>query len=259
MSANEYKPIRLTTGKNIDYAGLIQQTQSNKDAQAKASGPSVELARLGIKGETKVSYKRDAQGNLIMDKNGKPVVVTQFTPTEVPEWFTHAIMVLSGMEPCYFEGCDEVLAKYNDELKILESRPGGCRECDRAKLRRKYATVFRNALPPSEVNRIAAPVIPPHTVTNLATNEVKHVPKRTIAYGTIRREIPQALKDAFTKAPSERKLIVNGQEIPIHALPPNPSHSGVTLGSGAESTSGNLSEGGVLRQAPASDPQVHAD
>lgn len=258
MSANEYKPIRLTQGKAIDYASLMQQTQLNKDVQAKAGGPSAELARLGIKGETKVTYKRDANGNLLLDKNGKPIVVTQFTPTEVPEWFTHAIMVLSGMEPCYFEGCDEVLAKYNEELKVLEARPGGCRECDRAKLRRKYATVFRNALPPNEANRIAQPTIPPHTVKNLATNEVTHVPRKTVPYGTIRREIPQALRDAFTKSPKERKLIVNGQEIPIDALQSHPTYPGVTLGPGTESTGGDQPARDVLRKAPANYPEVHA-
>lgn len=243
MSENTYKPIRLTKGKSIDYTSLLRRPPTNtKDLTVRAHSPNEELARLGIRGETVINYKKDKNGNILRDNRGNPITVTQFTPTEVPAWFTKAIMVLSGHEPCYFEGCEQIVADYKTELHQMESRPGGCKDCEKAKLKRKYSTKFRDALPPAEANKIAPPSIPPHTVTNLATHETISVPRQDAPY-TIRRAIPQSIKDAFTKRATEGKLIVNGKEMTIDELrelqqPQRTEDTGATESTGSPSSGG---------------------
>lgn len=232
-----YNPIRLTNGKVVDYKNLLRKAPSGKTLTVEKANPAQELERLGIRGETKVTYRRDKDGNVMYDSQGRPMAVTQFTPREIPAWFTKAIMVLSEHEPCYFEGCEEIVQQYKSELKALEKRPGGCRDCDKAKLKRKYSTMFRNALPPNEVNKVAQPTIPPHTITNLATNETISVPRKLAPYSSIKREVPEGVQEIFTKKANERKLFVNGEEISIDALDPSkqPKIPGITTGSGNSS------------------------
>lgn len=233
----EYKPVPLTKGPKVDYAKLLRGQPAPKDIRVSTGMEDDALAKLGIKGKTEITYKKDENGNLILDSNGKPVTIKTFTPTEVPAYFTHAIMVLNGHEPCYFEGCEQVVEQYNTELEILKKRPGGCRECDKARLQRKFAMMFRNALPPTEANKIAQPSIPPHTVTNMATKQVVHVPRKPVPYATIRREVPPEIKEAFTKHASERKLIVNGQVVPLESVnAENKTDTGATGGSESPSS-----------------------
>lgn len=214
---NTYKPIRLTSGKKVDYSAIMKRkAEGNKTADIEKRGPGAELAKLGIRGTTRVSFRKDDQGNIIRDKNGNPVTISQFTPTEVPAWFTKAIMILSGHEECYFEGCNEIVDAYKQELATLEARPGGCRECDRSRLKRTYAQKFRNALPPNEANKLSRPIIPPHRVINMETNTITVEPKKPAPFKAIRREVPKELQEAFTRRATESKLIINGQEVEFH-------------------------------------------
>ncbi len=223
MSApKEYKPVPLTKGPQIDYSKLMRTHVSPKEFRAQHSPENVTLESLGIKGKTEIEYRKDKDGNPILDVNGNPIVIKRFTPTEVPAYFTHAIMVLNGHEPCYFEGCEQIVSTYKRELDVLQNRPGGCRDCDRSRLQRKFAAMFRNALPPAEANKIAPPTIPPHTVMNMSTKQTIQVQRKAVPYATIRREVPPELKKAFTERPMERKLIVNNQEIPLNNVKPLP-------------------------------------
>lgn len=232
MSTNHYNPVRLTKGPQINYGAMMRQQPTPKEIQVQNNLDETSLESLGIKGTTEVTYKRDENGNLVMDANGKPVTIKKFTPTEVPAYFTRAIMVLAGHEPCYFEGCEEVVAGYKAELEVLERRQGGCRPCDRAKLQRKYAHKFRNALPPTEANKIEPPTIPPYTVTNVTTKETVQVPRRQIPYATIRREVPPELAKAFTLKASQRKLVVNSQVVPLDGTTqPDGQNTGTPAGS----------------------------
>lgn len=219
MSDNIYKPIRLTKGKEISYQNLLSKVPTgNKEIQAKVQGPSAELAKFGIKGETTITYKRDKDGNLVRNQYGQPITVSEFRPTEVPEWFTHGIAVLNGQAPCYFEGCQEVVDAYKRELQQMQSRPGGCTECAKGALLRRHVTHFQNALPPEEANKLAKPTVPPYTLTNMVTHETVNVPRHQVPYATIRREIPKSMRDAFTIKAKESKLYVNGQEVPIEPI-----------------------------------------
>lgn len=214
----EYKPVPLTRGPQVNYGNMLRAGTAPRDLRAKKSPENSTLESLGIKGKTEIEYRKDENGNPLLDANGRPIVIKKFTPTEVPAYFTHAIMVLNGHEPCYFEGCEQIVSTYKQELSVLESRPGGCRDCDRGRLQRKFAALFRNALPPAEANKLAQPTIPPHTVTNLTTKQTVQVPRKAVPYATIRREVPESLKEAFTSKLSERKLIVNSQVIPIDSV-----------------------------------------
>lgn len=234
-----YNPVRLTSGPKINYGDMLRNKANPKDERVRYQQHEANsLESLGIKGNTEISYKRDAQGNLVLDANGNPVVIKKFTPTEIPAYFTHAIMVLNGHEPCYFEGCEQIVDMYNNELELLKKRPGGCRDCDKARLQRKFASMFRNALPPEEANKIVQPTMPPYKVTNVATREVTTVPRHPIPYATIRREIPPEVKEAFTKMQSERKLMVNNEIIPLNdASLQNNKDSGTPETSGSSSAS----------------------
>lgn len=223
----DYKPIRLTKGKSVDYNAILKKpVPVNKDVVLKQTAPSAELAKLGIKGETTLTYRRDDKGNLVLDKAGKPVTDVSFRPTEVPAWFTKAVMVLAGKEPCYFEGCEEVVEEYKKELAALESNPKGCSECAKASLKRKYSRKFQQALPPVEANKLAQPTVPPYRVINHETKTITVSPRKPGAYTTIRREIPKGVLESFTKKAGTAKLIVNGQEIEYHGTP---EHAQFTL------------------------------
>lgn len=237
----EYKPIKLTTGKAVNYAAILKKPiPVNKDVVIKQSSPGAELAKLGIKGETTVTYKKDENGNILLDKAGQPITITQFRPTEIPAFFTKAIAMLNGQEPCYFEGCDKIVESFQKELAILEAKPGGCRNCERGHLQRTYVDKLRNILPAEEANKLAKPIIPAYKIVNRETNTITVSPRKEGSYTSIRREVPKATLETFTKKANEHKLIVNGQEITYHG---NPEHAQIRL---TEPTGqpGNPSTGG---------------
>lgn len=56
-------------------------------------------------------------------------------------------MQFFGEGPCWFDGCDEMREKYHEEMDALENRPGGCRNCDKGALIRKYLAKVAAAQP----------------------------------------------------------------------------------------------------------------
>lgn len=214
-----FQPIKLAKEAKIKEFQQMLIDKLPEEGQARGIE---ELKKLGIQGVTTVEQVKDANGNPVYDKNGNPVTRTVFTATHTPAYYMKAIPILNGVEPCYFEGCEEIVAAYNKEL-AAEGGPA-CTHCKKGQLLRKYLLEIRNALPPEEVNKIAQPSIPPRIVKNMRTGETKVFERKTVPYATIRRVVPDYLKKAFTSEETERKLFMttygeNGQITGITELP----------------------------------------
>ena len=61
----------------------------------------------------------------------------------VPQSTQNMLQFFQLDQPCAFLGCAEMRTSYAKELEELENQPGGCRDCDRGELIRKYMTVMQ--------------------------------------------------------------------------------------------------------------------
>lgn len=198
-----YRPIKtIKSAQTKEFVDLLEYKAKNPEDMRGID----ELRALGIQGNVTTEQVKDANGNPVFDKQGNPVVRNIFTATSTPEYYMKAIPILNKQAPCYFEGCEQIVNAYQEEL--TQAGGAACTECKKGKIIRKYLMQFRNALPPEEANKVMQPSIPPRVVKNVTTGEVKKMERKAIPYATIRRTIPASLKKAFTSNETERKLFV---------------------------------------------------
>jgi hypothetical protein len=50
-----------------------------------------------------------------------------------------------GHGPCWFEGCEQLRAEYQNELTAMQARAEGCRGCEKGVLMRKYLELVEAA------------------------------------------------------------------------------------------------------------------
>lgn len=187
------------------FENLLAKRQQTNVGDVMNTTIENELASFGIEGTTTYVPMKDKNGNPVFGKDGKPVYARQFTPTYTPKWFVDALPMLEGTTPCTFEGCEEIREAYKAELNSIK----GCAPCQKGGLIRKYMKQIQAKMPASELNKVAPPSTPPVVITNKSTNTVTHVPRKEVPYATIKRRVPESLKEAFTNKEKERKLIVH--------------------------------------------------
>ena len=199
-----YTPI--PTPSKASFAELLAQQKASPEVGV-TSAQQQRLAALGIQGTTTVVPMKDANGNPMFDAQGNPMYRKVFEASFIPDWYRKAVPTLEGKEPCWFEGCSELVTEYQKEVENAKKKPGGCSACKKSGILQSYLLKFRTKLPANEVNKVAQPTSPPVKVTNLDTKKVTTIPRKPIPYATIKRVIPDELKAVFSgKTPDEHKV-----------------------------------------------------
>lgn len=220
----------LPNPSKVTFADLLAKHKAESGVQNVS--PNKELEDLGVQGKTTIIPIKDKDGNPVFDSNGKPMYRQVFEATSIPDWYQRAIPVLERREKCWFEGCEQLVTEYQNAVETAKQN-GGCSSCKKGAITREYLRKFRAALPPSELNKVAQPTSPPVVVTNNTTKEVKRIPRKPIAYGTIKRIIPEGMQAAFTKLQKERKLmtadsaVVEGAPAVTPTEVPLPDHAAI--------------------------------
>lgn len=114
---------------------MLENKISNIDRMRKAI--QKEHAKLGITfTESKVPAK-DKDGKVILDKDGKPVLHTISTLTNITDEARELMEVFNMNTPCWFKGCEKLREQYN-----AEKEQSGCKTC-KGTIMRKYMQLAR--------------------------------------------------------------------------------------------------------------------
>jgi hypothetical protein len=103
-------------------------------------------------GRTRWKFVVDEQGTILEETPAPEALTEGVTVTTAPDG-TKRITAVSAEErkvlsffvdsaPCWFEGCDELRAKYQDEVAKLGA---GCPSCQKGAVIRKYQDLVRRA------------------------------------------------------------------------------------------------------------------
>jgi hypothetical protein len=68
--------------------------------------------------------------------------------TRIPEKDQQVYRFFSTDYPCYFEGCQELRDRYNQEIENLEKK--NCKDCDKIDTIKKFKRLVRTALEKEE-------------------------------------------------------------------------------------------------------------
>lgn len=112
----------------------------NNNYQRVQNAIKKEHAKLGFTFHQSKMIAKDADGNVILGKDGKPVVYNTSTLVNLTDQARELIETLNDATPCWFKGCESLRKQYKEELAN-----SSCKVC-KGTIIRKYTQLARELL-----------------------------------------------------------------------------------------------------------------